>query len=461
MAAEILNGGGSNGSGFNGYSDDFRGSKYGGGASRERRERSQRRERPERYNKNNGGGGNATTGASSTGPSPVPPTAHGPNKQGSNNTHHAMPSPTSSALVSPTPSSQSTHQEGDSTAGDGTHTRRGPTPTSNSPGAVPMGAGSNVVPSTNFHQPQHPGSSSAGVPLHALPSSHISGYNGAFKPRTGPRDGISRGRGPPRGNGLPPRGTHRSVGSNRIMPITPNDSNISGNTGAPLMNNVPLMPLEAIPNNPGAPTSGDSTNIAPASEAYGLVAGSAIPSENFYAPASAAPAGYYAVPAPLDYAGGQLDAAGQLVVPQAVGSASGAPLVGANGYAYYPTTGAVPYIAPNYTTDPERVKELLRAQIEYYFSEENLQGDFFLRRKMDDQGFLPISLIASFHRVQALTQDVSLVVESLANSSTVEVVDGVKMRTRFDPTKWPLVNLLNCVCMSFLIVYFRLFIRIT
>lgn len=30
---------------------------------------------------------------------------------------------------------------------------------------------------------------------------------------------------------------------------------------------------------------------------------------------------------------------------------------------------------------------------------------------MDDQGFLPISLIASFHRVQALTTDVNLILE--------------------------------------------------
>lgn len=48
---------------------------------------------------------------------------------------------------------------------------------------------------------------------------------------------------------------------------------------------------------------------------------------------------------------------------------------------------------------------------EYYFSVENLERDFFLRRKMDQQGFLPISLIASFHRVQALTTNVSLILE--------------------------------------------------
>lgn len=48
---------------------------------------------------------------------------------------------------------------------------------------------------------------------------------------------------------------------------------------------------------------------------------------------------------------------------------------------------------------------------EYYFSLHNLERDFFLRRKMDAQGFLPISLIAGFHRVQALTMDISLIME--------------------------------------------------
>lgn len=114
------------------------------------------------------------------------------------------------------------------------------------------------------------------------------------------------------------------------------------------------------------------------------------------------------------------------------------------------TTTAPAYIPATYyfntpfvTYDSERTKEMLRSQIEYYFSEENLQRDFFLRRKMDEQGFLPVSLIASFHRVQALTQDVTLVVDSLANSTAVEVVDGIKVRTRINPEKWPIVSLLD------------------
>lgn len=58
---------------------------------------------------------------------------------------------------------------------------------------------------------------------------------------------------------------------------------------------------------------------------------------------------------------------------------------------------------------------------EYYFSPENLQKDFFLRRKMDPEGYLPLSLIASFHRVQALTHDIRLIIESLRDSDRVEL----------------------------------------
>ncbi|XP_043473777.1 la-related protein 1B [Leptopilina heterotoma] len=86
------------------------------------------------------------------------------------------------------------------------------------------------------------------------------------------------------------------------------------------------------------------------------------------------------------------------------------------------------------------LKEYIRKQIEYYFSEENLMRDFFLRRKMDAQGFLPITLIASFHRVQALTTDVALVIESITESDKLEMVEGFKVRTIIDPLKWPILD---------------------
>lgn len=90
--------------------------------------------------------------------------------------------------------------------------------------------------------------------------------------------------------------------------------------------------------------------------------------------------------------------------------------------------------------DNVSLKECIRKQIEYYFSEENLLRDFFLRRKMDAQGFLPISLIASFHRVQALTTDVALVIESITESDKLEMVEGFKVRTNVDPLKWPILD---------------------
>lgn len=62
---------------------------------------------------------------------------------------------------------------------------------------------------------------------------------------------------------------------------------------------------------------------------------------------------------------------------------------------------------------------------EYYFSLHNLERDFFLRRKMDAQGFLPISLIASFHRVQALTMDINIIVEVLATLPQVLYCPGI------------------------------------
>lgn len=64
--------------------------------------------------------------------------------------------------------------------------------------------------------------------------------------------------------------------------------------------------------------------------------------------------------------------------------------------------------------------------------------DFFLRRKMDEEGFLPVTLIASFHRVQALSTDVAVVATAVEESDKLDLVNGFKVRTKVDPTKWPI-----------------------
>lgn len=58
---------------------------------------------------------------------------------------------------------------------------------------------------------------------------------------------------------------------------------------------------------------------------------------------------------------------------------------------------------------------------EYYFSKENLMKDLFLRRKMDAEGYLPVTLIASFHRVRALTMDINKVLQAIQASKQLQL----------------------------------------
>ena len=64
---------------------------------------------------------------------------------------------------------------------------------------------------------------------------------------------------------------------------------------------------------------------------------------------------------------------------------------------------------------------------EYYFSSENLERDFFFRRKMDAEGFIPISLIASFPRLQAMTTDGNLVIDAIRSSDKLEISPQFKV----------------------------------
>ncbi|KAI4331375.1 hypothetical protein MLD38_029566 [Melastoma candidum] len=75
------------------------------------------------------------------------------------------------------------------------------------------------------------------------------------------------------------------------------------------------------------------------------------------------------------------------------------------------------------------------SQINYYFSNENLVKDTFLRRNMDEQGWVPISLIAQFNKVSQLTDDVQIILDVLHHSIVVEV-QGDKIRRRNDWRRW-------------------------
>lgn len=123
---------------------------------------------------------------------------------------------------------------------------------------------------------------------------------------------------------------------------------------------------------------------------------------------------------------------------------------------------------------------------EYYFSEQNLQKDIFLRRQvwwfqlscsvnlpnmnlfcfsflifdvhvhllfclpqMDPEGFIPLALIASFYRVQALTQDFNFILEvckqrSLCTYMYLKMFNKYLMKLKENFLHWKPVYFMIC-----------------
>ncbi|GFR40100.1 hypothetical protein Agub_g652 [Astrephomene gubernaculifera] len=85
----------------------------------------------------------------------------------------------------------------------------------------------------------------------------------------------------------------------------------------------------------------------------------------------------------------------------------------------------------------QMVTEAVRKQIDYYFSVENLCKDIFLRSKMDDNGWIPLAVVANFNRVRILTLDWTLIVDAIADSPIVEVSsDSTMLRARENWDRW-------------------------
>eukprot|EP00069_Balaena_mysticetus_P015585 bmy_09267T0 len=92
-----------------------------------------------------------------------------------------------------------------------------------------------------------------------------------------------------------------------------------------------------------------------------------------------------------------------------------------------------------YPVEEALLKEYIKRQIEYYFSIENLERDFFLRRKMDEQ------VMSSYRKYTYLriSKGVSILEfqgrfrSALKDSTEVEIVDE-KMRKKIEPEKWPI-----------------------
>ncbi|KAE9606617.1 putative winged helix-turn-helix DNA-binding domain-containing protein [Lupinus albus] len=106
----------------------------------------------------------------------------------------------------------------------------------------------------------------------------------------------------------------------------------------------------------------------------------------------------------------------------------------------------LPPMPPLFFTGPDlQLHTKIVNQIDYYFSNDNLIKDTFLRQNMDSQGWVPIKLIAGFNQVMHLTDNIQLILDAVRTSSVVEV-QGDKIRTQNDWRKWilpPSVQLPN------------------
>lgn len=77
-------------------------------------------------------------------------------------------------------------------------------------------------------------------------------------------------------------------------------------------------------------------------------------------------------------------------------------------------------------TDPQSntLLMMLKMQLEYYFSIDNLCKDVFLRKHMDSQGFVFLHFVAEFKRIQSLTRDIEILRYACQLSTDVEIVKG-------------------------------------
>jgi la-related protein 1 len=96
--------------------------------------------------------------------------------------------------------------------------------------------------------------------------------------------------------------------------------------------------------------------------------------------------------------------------------------------------GVAPYSPYLYSPVFDPSIPILKAQIEYYFSVENLCKDHYLRQNMDGQGFVHLSTIAGFKRMKAITEDIEMIRFACSLSDQIEFGiggDGIeRLRSR-------------------------------
>lgn len=83
------------------------------------------------------------------------------------------------------------------------------------------------------------------------------------------------------------------------------------------------------------------------------------------------------------------------------------------------------------------LRQKIIQQIEYYFCDDNLAKDVYLRSKMDDKGWVGVYVIATFPRVSQLTNYCEVILDCMRYSNSVELEPTTgKLRRRDNWSKW-------------------------
>lgn len=92
---------------------------------------------------------------------------------------------------------------------------------------------------------------------------------------------------------------------------------------------------------------------------------------------------------------------------------------------------------PLSAAERQNLKNQLQAQIEYYFGMDNLLKDVHLRKHMNEEGWVPLSVIAGFTRIMSVTTDISLLADAVGQSSKLELdTSNGSLRLKQDYQRW-------------------------
>ena len=84
----------------------------------------------------------------------------------------------------------------------------------------------------------------------------------------------------------------------------------------------------------------------------------------------------------------------------------------------------------------EELKQRVKSQIEYYFSDENLLKDSFLLKHINrnKQGYVSLKLVASLRKIKSLTKDWEVVLEAVTTSDLLDInAEKTKIRRKAPP----------------------------